>query len=122
MLQKRPAQFPVGEGITTNLEDPIYDFRGSVQGEVLTVTAEEKAHILSKKMAASALEGWVLDGEMPVRLVVLDPPYRSDSAVLFQRNELGFTRLRGKDTNIIFSFGKNPDISLETLPKEESVA
>lgn len=111
MLQKRKTyEFPVSEGITTtNLKDSMHDFRDNVPGDILAVEVGGEHHILAKIMAASALEGWTFDGGTLVRLVVLDPPFRTWGAEMRSAHTLGIEAL--ENPNYIHDLGESPAIT-----------
>jgi hypothetical protein len=66
-----------------------HDFRDNVPGDTLAVKVGEKHHMLAKIMAGSALEGWTLNGDTLVRLVVLDPPFSVPGAEMRSKHTLG---------------------------------
>lgn len=100
----------------------VYDFRGSVPGDALIVETEKGVFVFTKEEEEAALRGWALlqkMGDRAVTFMVLDPPFRTDGAVVRAGNELA---VMYEDTpHRVQSLGKEPKIlSLPAL--QESVA
>jgi len=87
-----------------------YDFRKNVPGDTLTITVGKERHTIAKIMSGSVLDGWVLNGEALVRLVVLDPPFSTSSAEMRSSHTLGIEKL--ENPNRIHSLGEDPVVTM----------